>query len=102
MKVNVVGRHVKVTDAMQRYAEEKAGKVGGVEIRLCRDDADPPGGDLEGEIAETAVRHALEPDHRNTRMLIRPSMAMTMKRLCMTAFVVTCGISVIEPRTSSP
>ncbi len=27
MKVNVVGRHVKVTDAMQRYAEEKAGKL---------------------------------------------------------------------------
>jgi putative sigma-54 modulation protein len=27
MKVNVVGRHVKVTDAMQQYAEEKAGKL---------------------------------------------------------------------------
>ena len=61
MQLSVTGRHIETTDAMRRYAEEKAGKLTRFYDRIESIDVI-----LDQEAAKHRVELVVRADHKNT------------------------------------
>ena len=73
-----------------------------VEIRAGQDLAPLTGFDTKIQSLERSDINIFESNHNSVTTVIRPSKMKMKNRLCMTAMVVVCGISVIEVCTRRP